>query len=130
MNKQMIVYILGKMLGVEGAVLLIPAFVSLLYQEKSGISFLIVSAILGVIFLIFGRKRPKCTRIYGKESFAIVALAWLLWSAFGALPFVISGSIPAYIDAFLKRYQALRQRDPRSSRRSRACRWGLISGDA
>ena len=90
MNKRMIVYILGKMLGVEGAVLLIPALVSLIYREKSGFSFLIVSVILGVIFLIFGRKRPKCTRIYGKESFAIVALAWLLWSVFGALPFVIS----------------------------------------
>ena len=83
----MIVYILGKMLGVEGAVLLIPALVSLIYHEKSGFSFLIVSAVLGVVYLILGRKRPKCTRIYGKESFAIVALAWILWSLFGALPF-------------------------------------------
>ena len=39
MNKRMIVYILGKMLGVEGAVLLIPALVSLIYQEKSGFFF-------------------------------------------------------------------------------------------
>ena len=98
----MIIYILGKMLGVEGVVLLIPALVSLIYWEKSGFSFLIVSAILCGIYLIFGRKRPKCTRIYGKESFAIVALAWLLWSLFGALPFVISGSIPNYIDAFFE----------------------------
>ena len=102
MNKRMIVYILGKMLGVEGAVLLIPAIVSLIYWEKSGFSFLIVSVILGAVYLIFGRKRPKCTRIYGKESFAIVALAWLLWSLFGALPFVISGTIPNYIDAFFE----------------------------
>ena len=102
MNKRMIVYILGKMLGVEGAVLLIPALVSLIYQEKSGFSFLIVSVILGAVFLLLGRKRPKSTRIYGKESFAIVALAWLLWSIFGALPFVISGSIPNYIDAFFE----------------------------
>ena len=98
----MIVYILGKMLGVEGAVLLIPALVSLIYHEKSGFSFLIVSAVLGVVYLILGRKRPKCTRIYGKESFAIVALAWILWSLFGALPFVISGSIPNYIDALFE----------------------------
>ena len=98
----MIVYILGKMLGVEGAVLLIPALVSLIYHEKSGFSFLIVSAVLGGVYLILGRKRPKCTRIYGKESFAIVALAWILWSLFGALPFVISGSIPNYIDALFE----------------------------
>lgn len=102
MNIKMIVYILGKMLGVEGSVLLIPALVSLIYREKSGFSFLIVSIILGAVYLVFGRKRPKSTRIYGKESFAIVALAWLLWSVFGALPFVISGSIPNYIDAFFE----------------------------
>lgn len=102
MNRRMIIYILGRMLGVEGIVLLIPAFVSLIYREKSGISFLVVSAVLGIIFIIFGRKQPKCTRIYGKESFAIVALAWLLWSLFGAIPFVLSGSIPNYVNAFFE----------------------------
>lgn len=95
----MIVYILGKMLGVEGALLFIPAAVSLIYGEKSGLSFVIVSAVLGLIYLIFGRKGPENTRIYGKEGFVVVGLAWILWSLFGALPFVISGSIPNYIDA-------------------------------
>lgn len=102
MNKKMIIYILGKMLGVEGALLLIPALVSLIYGEKTGVSFLIVAAVLGVIFLIFGRKKPKNNRIYGKEGFAIVGLAWILWSLFGSIPFVITGSVPNYIDAFFE----------------------------
>lgn len=102
MNKKMIIYILGKMLGVEGALLLIPALVSLLYGEKTGVSFLIVAAVLGVIFLVFGRKKPANNRIYGKEGFAVVGLAWIFWSLFGALPFVISGSIPNYVDAFFE----------------------------
>ena len=102
MNIRMIVYILGRMLGVEGIVLLIPALVSFIYGEGSGISFLIVAAVLGVIFLLFGRKRPEGKRIYGKEGFVIVGLAWILWSLFGALPFFISGSIPDYVDAFFE----------------------------
>lgn len=102
MNKKMIIYILGKMLGVEGALLLIPALVSLIYGEKKGVSFLIVAVALGVIYLIFGRKKPKNNRIYGKEGFAVVGLAWVLWSLFGALPFVISGAIPNYVDAFFE----------------------------
>ena len=102
MNKRMIAYILGKMMGVEAIVLLIPAFVSLLYREKSALSFLIVSAMLMVIYLLLGRKLPKAKQIYSKEGFAIVGFAWILWSAFGALPFVISGSIPQYIDAFFE----------------------------
>ena len=98
----MIAYILGKMMGVEALVLMIPAFISLLYREKSGVSFLIVSAMLLVIYLLLGRKVPKAKQIYSKEGFAIVGFAWILWSAFGALPFVISGSIPQYVDAFFE----------------------------
>ena len=102
MNKKMIIYILGKMLGVESALLLIPAVVSLIYGEKTGISFLAVAAVLGVIYLVLGRRKPKNNRIYGKEGFAVVGLAWVLWSLFGALPFVISGTVPNYVDAFFE----------------------------
>lgn len=98
----MIVYIIAKMLGVEGAVLLIPAFVAFLYGESDVVQFLIVSAVLGVIFLIFGRKKPENKMIYAKEGLVIVGLAWILWSLFGALPFVITGSIPSYLDAFFE----------------------------
>lgn len=102
MNYKMIVYILGKMLGVEGGLLLIPATVSLIYGEKSGFSFLIVSAVLFLIFMVFGQKVPKNKMIYGKEGMAIVGLAWILWALFGAIPFVLSGSIPNYLDAFFE----------------------------
>lgn len=98
----MIVYIIAKMLGVEGAVLLIPAFVAFLYGESDVIQFLIVSAVFGAIFFIFGRKRPENKVIYAKEGLVIVGLAWILWSLFGALPFVLTGSIPSYVDAFFE----------------------------
>lgn len=102
MNYKMTIYILGKMLGVEALVLLIPAAVSGLYQEKTITSFLITSAILGVLFLIFGRKKPKNSVIYGKEGLIIVAAIWVLWSVFGALPFWLSGTIPSYMDALFE----------------------------
>ena len=47
----MIVYILGKMLGTEGLLLLIPAVVSLLYKEKTGVYFLVVAAVLFALYL-------------------------------------------------------------------------------
>ena len=46
MNNRMIVYMIGRMLGVEGLLLLVPAFVSFLYGEQSGIAFLLTAAIL------------------------------------------------------------------------------------
>lgn len=102
MNYRMTAYILGKMLGVEGLVMFIPMTVALLYREESFIYFPVTSAVLIGIFLLFGRKKPKNTNIYMKDGFVIVALAWLLWSVFGALPFFLSGSIPDYIDALFE----------------------------
>lgn len=102
MNKRMTVYIIGKMLGVEGVLLLIPAFVSLIYREKSGLYFLLVSAFLMIIYLLAGRKLPRNKMIYAKDGMLIVGSAWVLWSLFGALPFFLSGCIPSYMDAFFE----------------------------
>lgn len=102
MNKKMIIYILAKMVGVEGLVLLLPAIVSLIYREKSVFCFLIVSAVLLLIYFLMGRKVPKNKRIYAKDGLVIVGAAWILWSLFGAVPFYISGSIPNYLDAFFE----------------------------
>ena len=101
MNYRMIKFIVGKMLLMEGVLLLIPAFVSLLYQESSGVYFLIVIAILTVLSLLLSKK-PEDMTLYAKEGFVIVALAWILWSVFGALPFVFSGCIPRFDNAFFE----------------------------
>ena len=90
------------MLGVEAVLLLLPALVSLVYREFSGIYFLIPAGIIGVVYLLFGVKKPENRNIYGKEGMVIVASAWILWSLFGALPFSLSGSIPYYLDAFFE----------------------------
>ena len=95
----MIRYILAKMLGVEAALLLLPALVGAVYGEKEALCFLPVSAVLLVIYFIAGKRKPQNRTIYGKEGMIIVASAWILWSLFGALPFTLSGSIPYYLDA-------------------------------
>ena len=50
----MIKYILGKMLGVEALLLLLPAVVSCIYKESTGVDFLITAVILLMIYLMFG----------------------------------------------------------------------------
>lgn len=102
MNYKMTGYILGKMLGVEALVLLVPAIVSAVYREKTMGAFLITTLILAVFYLFLGRKKPENSTIYAKDGLVIVAFAWILWSVFGALPFYISGTIPHYIDALFE----------------------------
>ena len=102
MNIKMIRYIIGKMLGAEAVLLLLPALVGAVYKEFSAVFFVVTAVILLVIYLALGRKRPENTTIYAKEGLIIVALAWVCWSLFGALPFFLSGSIPNYLDAFFE----------------------------
>ena len=99
MNRKMIRYILGRMLGAEAGLLLISALVGAAYQEESTVYFLITAAVLVLIFLLTGRKKPEETTLYAKDGLVIVSCAWILWSLFGALPFFLSGSIPNYLDA-------------------------------
>ena len=96
----MIGFVIGRILWTEAALLLLPVLTALLYGEP-------VLPFLGpvLLLLIAGlpfRKKPKQTALYARDGFAVVALAWLLMSAFGALPFLISGYIPSYIDAFFE----------------------------
>lgn len=103
MNRKMVFYTVGHIALVEAALLLLPALVALIYLEKSGISFLITAALslaVGMIFILFFK--PDSRLIYAKEGFSIVAYTWLLMSALGALPFVLGGAIPSYVDAFFE----------------------------
>ena len=97
----MIGYVIGRILLTEAALLALPAVTALAYGESLR-PFLLTAVLLVAVGLIMGRKKPVRTALYARDGFAVVALAWLLMSAFGALPFVISGDIPFYVDAFFE----------------------------
>ncbi len=104
MNRKMILYTLAQLVTLEGFLLLLPAVTALIYAEYScAVSFFSVSAgalLFGMLVLIF-LKTPDKT-IYAREGFITVALAWVIISAIGALPFVLCGDIPSYTDAFFE----------------------------
>ena len=97
----MIGFVIGRILVMEAALLVLPLIVALLYGEAA-YPFLIPMALLVLIGLLLGVRRPARTALYARDGLAIVALAWIAVSAFGALPFVISGDIPFYVDAFFE----------------------------
>ncbi|MBE5932543.1 MAG: TrkH family potassium uptake protein [Lachnospiraceae bacterium] len=103
MNYRVITYILGWVLNIEAAFMLMPFIVSLLYGEYSkGMAFVWVmlgSVAIGILLVI---KKPKDATFYLKEGFVTVALSWIIMSVVGALPFVINGDIPHFVDAFFE----------------------------
>ena len=102
MNGAMIVYILGQVLRIEG-ILMLPSFlVGLIYGEKQGWAYLLMGAVCLIVGTLMALKKPKNTMIYLKEGCVSTALCWIVLSAFGAIPFVLTGEIPRYIDAIFE----------------------------
>lgn len=101
MNNRMIAYIICRILLTEAALLVLPLLVTFLYGE-SPVPFLIPILLLALCGGAMGWKKPKSTALYARDGLAVVALAWICMSLFGALPFVLSGDIPNYVDAFFE----------------------------
>lgn len=105
----MVFYMLGRIVTLEALILLLPAICSLCYSETDVfLSFIIASGFafaFGILLSVFNK--PKDKTIFSREGFVIVALAWVIMSAIGAIPFVISGEIPSYVDAFFETVSGL-----------------------
>ncbi len=103
MNYKMIMYMMGQIFKVVGLFMLLPAAVGLYYGEDHVVtSFGIPFLILVTIAFLFTVKKPKDNSVYSMEGFVSVAASWIGVSAIGALPFVISGEIPNYVDALFE----------------------------
>lgn len=103
MNYGMIRYTLGWILLFESAFLTIPLITAMVYGEWWPlVSVVITMAICMGLGWLMSFKKPKDMKLYARDGLVIVSLSWIVLSAFGALPFVISGSIPNYIDALFE----------------------------
>lgn len=103
MNYRMIIYVMGQISKVVGLAMLLPVLVGFIYGETHIIaSFGIPILILLIPGFAVTIKKPKDNSVYSMEGFISVAASWIVVSAVCALPFVISGDIPNYVDALFE----------------------------
>jgi trk system potassium uptake protein TrkH len=103
MNRKMVYFLVGRILLLEGGLLLLPLGVSLYYGDNGLIPFLITIGLCEGIGLLLCRIfRTDNNVMFAKEGFLSTALAWLSVSVLGALPFILSGEIPSFVDAFFE----------------------------
>lgn len=102
MNRKIIINAMGTILIVESALMLLPAITAAVYGEKCIWAFLITIVAACILGAACKLVKPKNTVIYAKEGFVIVALTWIILSAVGAVPFVLSKAIPNFVDAFFE----------------------------
>lgn len=102
MNYRMVSYIIGQIVRVEGILMIPPLVVSLIYGEDAFAAFLLPAVISVIVGTLLTIRKPSNTDIFAKEGFVTVGLSWIVLSLIGALPFVIDGCIPSFVDAFFE----------------------------
>lgn len=104
MNRQMVRFVVGRILCIIALLMLPSVLVALVYKEGwTGVwPFLLSMAISFVSGALMSMKRPARDEYFMREGFVVVALSWFLLTIFGALPFLFSGSIPNAVDAFFE----------------------------
>ena len=105
-HPRIIYRILGILLLIEAGMLLVCSFFPIFLGENDLFGFImggLATAASGLVFLLFGHKTghkdPSMTR---RDGYIVVAASWLLFSVFGSLPYMISGYITGFTDAFFE----------------------------
>lgn len=104
MNYKKLGKILGKIMVLEAIMMIAPLAVALIYEEgiKNILAFAIPIAALAILGMLLQILKPDRVALYQKEGFALTAFVWVVITLTGAVPFVINGDIPNYIDAWFE----------------------------
>ena len=102
MRIQSVIRILGSLIFFLGISMFLPLLFALVQREEDSFGLFLSFAIT----ILFGFVVFKSVKLKGdiraKEGFAIVSFGWLLMSLFGTLPFLLTGSIGSFTDAFFE----------------------------
>ena len=101
----MILYTVSALLLITGVFMISGVVVAWIYDEAETMSGFVAAVVITLLigvsgFLAFRRHRNAS--LLTRDGFLVVVLSWLVGSAFGALPFVVTGAIPSYTDAFFE----------------------------
>ena len=102
-NTRMVFRTMGALLLLEAIFMAIAMGVSLWYKEADTGIFLIstiITLLAGMIGLCIGRRAES--RMGEREGYVIVAMVWVVFSAFGLLPYYLSGQVPTFTDAWFE----------------------------
>ena len=102
-NWKIIGRIIGQLLCIEAALMLLCILLSVAYGEDDATAFaLSMDATLVVSILLLYLCRHSSNTMSRRDSFLVVSLVWVVFSFFGALPFMLSGYLPNLSDAYFE----------------------------
>ena len=102
MNFKIIFFNLGKVVSLGAALMVAPLMVSLIYHESASPFLIAIGIALAIGLGLTYSMKSATERLSVRDGFCIVTFCWILLSLIGALPFVLSGAVPSYVDAFFE----------------------------
>ena len=103
LNWRIIFHIMGLLLVINGLGMLLCLPWAWYYGERTMPSLLLASAIAGTIGLaLWNGTRDHEPNIGKREGFLVVTMGWLFLTFSGAMPYLTTGAIPSFTDAFFE----------------------------
>ena len=102
MNYKLIFKLTGNMLWVEAVFMLFPLVVSFIYGGEDSGSFIWSILILAAAGSLLAISKPEVRNFRTRDAFVVAGITWLLFSLFGALPFLFSNYFKNYIDCIFE----------------------------
>ncbi|GAA4963659.1 TrkH family potassium uptake protein [Algibacter aquimarinus] len=103
LNYKIIFHFLGLLLLFNGGFMLLSSIVSYLYKDDVSLQIFlagITTLVIGLIAMLFTRNHKK--EINKRDGYIVVAFGWIIMALSGALPYVFTGSIPSFTNAFFE----------------------------
>jgi len=103
-NPRIAIRLLGRLVLFIGLAMLGPAGVSLGYGERETALVFVVSALVTSLFgFILSRIHTEDSdTVHRRDAFLFVTGGWILAGAFGALPFLLDGTVSNFTDAYFE----------------------------
>lgn len=102
MNYRSVTAIIGIILVIIGASMILPVLWSLYYGDHDWSAFLLTGVVTMIIGFIAYKKFGIKGDIHSKEAFFIVSFCWIIASAIGAVPYLLTGVFVNFADAFFE----------------------------
>ncbi|MFT4847666.1 MAG: trk system potassium uptake protein TrkH [Sediminicola sp.] len=103
LNYKIIFHLMGLLLAVNGVFILISALVSYLYKDGVALEMLLAavvgSSIGGLVMLLTKKHRKEINK---RDGYVIVTFGWIFMSLVGTLPYIFTGAIPSFTNAFFE----------------------------
>lgn len=102
-NHKILFRVIGSLLFIEAFLMLLCVGVSLYYHESDSTIFIIstiITTLSGLLLRLLGRHHDNTMK--RKDSYLIVTLAWVIFSLFGTLPYLLGGYLTNFTDAFFE----------------------------